>query len=335
MMVAAVANAMFVVAMAVVIVIVVVMVMMFMFVVIIVMVMMVFVFLMIVVMFIVIVVIFIVVVVVHSVEADGPGARFGDLAKVELLRVENFLHIDLAVVRFDHLGGRLQSLHDGLHVFQILLVQAIDLVQKNRVAEFNLLDEEVCNIVFLEVFIEELLAAGEFVGEAHHIHDGDNVVQMAGEALAVTAHQLASGSANGLGYRNRFANTASFDKNVVELAHFQKFGNLFEQIRLERAADAAVRQRNNLARVFLGDVSALFNQGLVDVHFANVIDDDGDMVALLVVENVVEESCFAGSQVTGQERYRYRFHALKFTKKRNFRQCDPDYSFRAHSKLYY
>jgi hypothetical protein len=41
---------------------------------------------------------------------------------------------------------------------------------------------------------------------------------------------------------------------------------------------------------------------------------------LLVVEDVVEESGLAGSQVTGEERYRYRFHACKFTKKRIFRQ---------------
>ena len=193
------------------------------------------------------------------VELDSPSTRFGNLVEVELLRVENVLHVDLAVVRLDHLGGRLQSLHDGLHVFQVVLVESIDLVQNNRVAEFNLLDEQVCDIFFFEVFVEELFATGKLVSEAEHVNDCYDVVQMAGERSAVFAAELATGKANGLGYRNRFADTACFDEDVVELAHFQKFGDLFDQVGLERTADTTVRKRDNLARIFLRDVSALFN----------------------------------------------------------------------------
>ena len=210
-------------------------------------------------MFVMIVIIIVIVVVTFFVELDSPSTRFGNLVEVELLRVENVLHVDLAVVRLDHLGGRLQSLHDGLHVFQVVLVERINLVQNNRVAEFNLLDEQVCDIFFFEIFVEELFATGKFVSEAEHVHNGDDVVQMAGERSAVLATELATCKANGLGYRNRFADTASFDEDVVELAHFQKFGNLFDQVGLERAADTTVRKRDDLARIFLRDVSALFN----------------------------------------------------------------------------
>jgi hypothetical protein len=44
---------------------------------------------------------------------------------------------------------------------------------------------------------------------------------------------------------------------------------------------------------------------LVDVHFADVVHDDGDVVALLVVEDEIEEGGFTGSEVTGEQCNRY------------------------------
>lgn len=251
------------------------------------------------------VVIIIVVVVPFFVQLDCPGAGFSDLVEVELLCIEDVLHFDLAEIRLDHLGGRLQRLYNCLHVVQFLGCEAVHLVHDNRVAEFDLLDEQVRDIFFFEILVEEFFTACKFVGKAQNVDDCDNVVEVAGEALAVAALELAPGHADGLRYGNRFADAACFDEDVVELAHFEKFGDLFEQVRLEGAADAAVGKRNDFSGVFLGDVSALFDERLVNVDFANVVDDDGYMVALLVVKNVVEESRLAGSEVTGKERYRY------------------------------
>ena len=128
---------------------------------------------------------------------------------------------------------------------------------------------------------------------------------MAGQALAVLALQLASGHADGLGDRYRLADAACFNQYVVELAHLQNFGNLFQQVCLQGAADAAVAEGNYLSGIFLGDVSAFLDEGLVNVHLADIVYDNGHVVALLVVEDVVEKGGFSGSEVTGEQRNRY------------------------------
>ena len=235
----------------------------------------------------------------------GPSGGVADLFEVELLSVQDILHFDLAVVRLDHLGFGLQCTHHGLHVFQVGFGQTINLIHHDRVAELNLLDEEVCDVFFFEILIEQLLSTGEFVGEASNVNNGHDVVQVAGERASVAALELGAGHANSLSDRNGFANAACFNQNVVEFAHFQQFGNLFQKVGLQTAANAAVRQRNDLSGIFLGDVSALFDERLVDVHFANVVHDDGDMVTLLVIKYKVEEGGFSGSEVTGEQRNRY------------------------------
>ena len=272
---------------------------------------MMFVFVMIVVIVIMVVMLMLVVVVVFVFgrrffhEFLGPGGGVADLFEVELLGVQDILHFDLAVIRLDHLGVGLQGANHGLHMFKVSFRQTINLVHHNRVAEFNLLDEQVGDVFFFEILVEQFLSAGEFVSEASHVNNGHNVVQVAGEWAAVAALQLGTGHANGLCDRNRFANAAGFNQNVVELVHFQKFGNLFQKVGLQGAANAAVRQRHHLAGVFFSNVSALFDERLVDVHFTDVVHDDGDMVTLLVVENKIEKGGFSGSEVAGEQRNRY------------------------------
>ena len=187
-------------------------------------------------------------------------------------------------------------------------MESTDLVHHDGVAEFNLLDEEVRDVLFFEVVRKELLAAGEFVGEACDVHHRYDVVEVAGEGATVAALQLATRHADGLRDRHGLANTASLDEDVVELVHLEELGNLFQKVGLQGAADASVGKRHHLAGIFLRDVSALLDERLVDVHFADVVHDDGDVVTLLVVEHKVQEGRLSGSEVTGEQRYRYRFH---------------------------
>ena len=77
----------------------------------------------------------------------GPGGGVADLFEVELLGVQDILHVDLAVVRLNHLGFGLQGANHGLYVFKVGFRQTINLVHHNRVAEFNLLDEQVRNAI--------------------------------------------------------------------------------------------------------------------------------------------------------------------------------------------
>ena len=139
MVVAAVAHAVFMVAVAMVFMIVVVfimvMVMMFVFVMVIVIIMV-----MMVVMFMFVVVIIFVFGRRFFHEFLGPSGGVADLFEIELLGVQDILHFDLAVIRLDHLGFRLQGANHGFHVFKVGFRQTINLVHHDGVAEFNLLN---------------------------------------------------------------------------------------------------------------------------------------------------------------------------------------------------
>ena len=63
--------------------------------------------------------------------------------------------------------------------------------------------------------------------------------------------------------------------------------NLFYEIHLERATDAAVLQSHE-AFVFLSHNAALLDEVRVDVDFADIIHDDGKFNAALVGENTIE-----------------------------------------------
>ena len=94
----------------------------------------------------------------------GPGGGVADLFEVELLGVQDILHVDLAVVRLNHLGFGLQGANHGLHVFKVGFRQTINLVHHDGVAEFDLLNEQVRNVFFFEILGQKLLTTGEFVG---------------------------------------------------------------------------------------------------------------------------------------------------------------------------
>ena len=50
------------------------------------------------------------------------------------------------------------------------------LVEQNHVAELNLLDDEVDNVLFVDVFLHEVVAHGKLIFHAQGIHHGHNVV---------------------------------------------------------------------------------------------------------------------------------------------------------------
>ena len=62
--------------------------------------------------------------------------------------------------------------------------------------------------------------------------------------------------------------------------------DLLHQIDLEGTADTAVLERYQLA-VFLRDCAASLDQRSVDVDLSDVVDDDGNLVALLVFQHMV------------------------------------------------
>ena len=87
--------------------------------------------------------------------------------------------------------------------------------------------------------------------------------------------------------------------DVHQLAH---------QVHLQRAADAAVLQRHQVALVGAAHYTALLYERGVDVNLAQVVDDYGKAYAAAVVEDTVEQSGLAAAEIAGQEQYGSVFH---------------------------
>lgn len=97
------------------------------------------------------------------------------------------------------------------------------------------------------------------------------------------------------------------DEDVVELAGAHEARELFDEVLFERAAYAAVLEGDEVV-VLSGDHAAFFDEVGVDVHFADVVDDDGHLVTARVLEQVVDERCLTASEITGYECDWYGLH---------------------------
>ena len=179
----------------------------------------------------------------------------------------------------------------GSEQTELIFGEAFHLVEHDGGAEFYLLDEQTFHVV-LVVVAEELFAVQKFVGHAHGVHHGDDAVEAAHRGHDFVAQR------DGLGDGHGFADAARFNENVVEAAGGDEIENLLHEIVLEGAADAAVGKGNEAA--FHLHVAAFFDERGVDVDFADVVDDDGDLVAFLIGKHVIEQRGLARAEVAGE-----------------------------------
>ena len=154
------------------------------------------------------------------------------------------------------------------------------LIEKNEVAELNLLDYEACEVLLADVALDEFVAASEFALEAKRIdHCGDAIKPCYAVAGEFLAHRR--DAADGLGNRFGFADAARFDDDVVEALKAEQVPDLGDQVHLERAADAAVLKGYE-AVVLLADNSAFLDERSIDVYLADVVYDDREAYAAAV-----------------------------------------------------
>ena len=92
--------------------------------------------------------------------ADPCGGG-GHVLEVEEPGVEDLVEVDVGIVALDDAGLGLDGADDGLDALGVGGCDLGNLVEENYVAEFNLLDDEVLDVVLVEVFALEGFAVGE------------------------------------------------------------------------------------------------------------------------------------------------------------------------------
>ena len=125
----------------------------------------------------VIVIIFIIIFVVVLLDLLNPGGGSRYSVEVEHVGIQDLIKLYVAVVAVDNLGLGLKGSYDFTDAPQFLRADLGGLVQEHDVAEFNLLDDEVLNILLVDVLAGEVEAAAELVSHAEGIDDGYDAVE--------------------------------------------------------------------------------------------------------------------------------------------------------------
>ena len=82
---------------------------------------------------------------------------------------------------------------------------------------------------------------------------------------------------------------------------------LLYKIHLQGAADAAVLQGYK-AFFLLSYHTTFLNEVGIDVHFANIIHDDGELYTFSVIQYSIKECCLSAAQITREQQNGYFFH---------------------------
>ena len=231
--------------------------------------------------------IFIMVIFVNiSIQLLYPCGGGSDLVEVEVVGIEDLADCHLTVGSLNDLCLGLERADDLFDIDQLFLSDEVDLVEDDGVAELDLLDQQVLDILIVDIVIQESAAAAEFTAQSSRVNDGHDVVQTAelgqsGIVVGAVEHR------DGLRDRDRLTDARSLDQDVIELLLLYQAEDLLDQIGLESTADTAVLERYKVL-VLLIDDAALLDQLSVDVDLADIVDDDGDLIALLVVEHMIQ-----------------------------------------------
>ena len=107
----------------------------------------------------------------------NPGGRCGNLVEVEHAGIQYLIEFYVVIVTVDDFGLGLEGTDNLSDAAQFLWADLGGLVQQHDVAEFNLLDDEVLDILLVDVLASQVKSAAEFVSHAEGIDDGYDTVE--------------------------------------------------------------------------------------------------------------------------------------------------------------
>ena len=102
------------------------------------------------------VVIIIVIFIVMTFQFLNPGCRCCHFLVVEEVGVQQFVEFHITVVAIDNLCFFLDAAHDLAYPFQLVRLDVGSFVQQYDVAKLDLLDDEVIDVLFVDVFLGEV-----------------------------------------------------------------------------------------------------------------------------------------------------------------------------------
>ena len=222
-----------------------------------------------------------------------PCCRCGYLVKNKLMGVEQTLEVYVSIVARDNLCFRLDSANDLAHMQQFVSAHLRCFVQQDGVTKLYLLYDEVLNVLLINIFLCESIAALKLVAHAKGVNNRHDTVETRHAVFYIlrTEHRE---RADGLCYRCRLTDAARLDYDIIETFHGNDIVKLLHKIHLQCAADTSVLQSHK-AIVLLVHDATLLNEVCIDINLSYVVHNDGKLNAFLVCENAVEQCCLAAA----------------------------------------
>ena len=241
----------------------------------------------------------VIVVLIHgTLHLLNPCGGSGNAHKVELARVENLVQIHVAVVALDDVGLRLKRAYNLFDALELLRLHLCSLVQQHDIAELNLLNHKVLDVLIVDVGSQQVVARTEFVLHAQGVNHCHDTVEHRVAVLHVFLTQLRDG-ADGLGDRGRLADAARLNHDIVELLHLDDVAELLHQVHFQRAADAPVLKGHQTVVLATHDAAFLYQVG-VYVHLADVVHDHGEFNSSTVRQDTVQQRRLTAAQISCQ-----------------------------------
>ena len=222
-----------------------------------------------------------------------PCCRCGHLVKNKLMGVEQTLEVYVSIVARDNLCFRLDSANDLAHMQQFVSTHLRCFVQQDGVTKLYLLNDEVLNVLIINIFLCESIAALKLVAHAKGVNNRHDTVETRHAVFYILRTERRE-RADGLCYRCRLTDAARLDNDIIETFHGNDIVKLLHKIHLQCAADTSVLQSHK-AIVLLVHDATLLNEVCIDINLSYVVHNDGKLNAFLVCENAVEQCCLAAA----------------------------------------
>ena len=257
----------------------------------------------------IVIVVIIVIVIMMTLESLYPSGRGGHLLKIEETRIKEVIEIHIAVIAFYDAGVRLQILYDSTDATKLLFGHIAGLIEKYQVTELYLLNHEVFNILLVNRGFQQVVAAVEFILHTQGIYNCGNAVELRHTAFCVLRSHSGDGTYR-LSNGGWLADAACLDDDIIKLSNGHNVVKLLNEVHLQRTADAAVLKRHERI-VCLIHHPILLDEGCIDVHLTDIVDNNGKTYAATIVENTIEKCCLTTAEITRKKQYRYFFHSYK------------------------
>ena len=132
--------------------------------------------------------------------------------------MDDLFQIDIAIVAFNNICLGLDGTDDAVHLSQLVLRYFGGFVQQDDVAELNLLDDQILNILLIDVLTQQIVTATELVTHTQGIDYRHDTVKLQIAILHVFRSEGGNVN-NGLCDGSWLANTAGLDDDIVKTLH--------------------------------------------------------------------------------------------------------------------